>query len=237
VPFPHAPAHDVGLLAQSPLDRVELETHLLQIGKSPRRVLLHGPFHDRGQVRGDGRIERGEGWWAFRSQLMEDLHRILAGQRRSKAQQFIEHGSGREDVRSMIGAPLHLLRRDVAQRPHDQAGAREAPFGGGEAGDAEVEDLHLSGAQQENVAGLDIPVHDSHLVGVVEAVAHLGHDRDLVLEGHGGSIRDQPPQLLPVEQLHDDEEPPIVLAHVVDRDDVGVAEPRARLGLAEEAGA
>ena len=53
----------------------------------------------------------------------------------------------------------------------------------------------------------------------------------------GSPLGDEAPQLLALEQLHDDEQPPVVLAHVVDGDDVGVAEPGARLRLAEEAGA
>ena len=80
-------------------------------------------------------------------------------------------------------------------------------------------------------------MHDALLMGVVQAPAHLEHHGQLFLEGQGRTLRDESPQLFALQQLHDDEEAAIVLAHVVDGDDVGMVQLRARLGLAEEAGA
>ena len=89
--------------------------------------------------------------------------------------------------------------------------------------------------QHHDVAGFDVPVHDALLMGVVQPVAHLSHDREPVFERQA-VVADDLAQLPAVEQLHDDEEAPVVLAHLVDRHDVRMAQPGAGLGLAEEAG-
>jgi hypothetical protein len=74
------------------------------------------------------------------------------------------------------------------------------------------------------------------MLRVVEPVADLAHDGELLVEGEGRLPRDELPELLALQQLHHDEKTPLVFPHVVDGDDVGVLpEPGAGPGLAEEA--
>lgn len=80
-------------------------------------------------------------------------------------------------------------------------------------------------------------MHDALLVGVRQPVADLRHDRQLVLEGQIPPLPDEVPEILALQQLHDDEESPVILAEVMHGHDVGVAQPGARLRLTEEAGA
>jgi len=69
----------------------------------------------------------------------------------------------------------------------------------------------------------------------MEPLTDLDHQVELVFQGEGLPLGDHVLELLPVQELHDDEEPAVVFAQVVDRDDVGVAQRRAGLGLAVEA--
>ena len=66
--------------------------------------------------------------------------------------------------------------------------ARETALGIRHLSDAEVEDFHLTVAEEEDVAGLDVSVDDALLVGVVEAVTHLDHDGELVFEGQRARV-------------------------------------------------
>ena len=113
-------------------------------------------------------------------------------------------------------------------------GVREVLLRRSDPRDAEIEDLGHPVVQDEDVARLDVAMDDALLVGVREAVADLHHQRQLALEGHVPALGDDLLQLLAFQVLHDDEQAPLVLAQVVDRDDVGMAELRAGLGLAEE---
>ena len=93
----------------------------------------------------------------------------------------------------------------------------------------------LAASAQEDVAGLDVAVHDAGTVGVLEAGEHL---RDQVDPGPGRrrTARAQPLQQVAVgDQLGDEVEAPVQLAVVVDRDHVRGVHPRQRHRLALEA--
>ena len=55
--------------------------------------------------------------------------------------------------------------------------------GSGDLRDPEIQDLHLTRAQDEDVRGLDVAMHDALLVSVVKPFTHLPHDVELVLQG------------------------------------------------------
>ncbi|HEU4369019.1 MAG TPA: hypothetical protein VFV05_12430 [Methylomirabilota bacterium] len=232
-----ARAHLLRLVDEAALHVLELGAHLLEILETLVRLLAHRALDDGGQVRGNGRVHLGQGGGLLGPELLEELHGIVAGERRPQAEQLVGDRADREDVGPMVGPTAHLLGSNVAQRPHDETRARETALGRGDLGDAKVEDLHLPVAQQHDVAGLDVTVDDASLVRVVQPVADLHHDGQLVLEGQSFPLGDELPKLVAFQQLHDEEEPSLVLPHVVDGDDVGVTQPSARLGFAEESGA
>ena len=95
-------------------------------------------------------------------------------------------------------------------------------------------------------AGEDIAVHDAGeaairpavLVRVVERGRRRERDRDAVLERHPalvlGHVREEPAQILAVHVLHREEVLAVLLADVVDVDDVVVVQRRREPRLVEE---
>ncbi len=116
---------------------------------------------------------------------------------------------------------------------------RESCFGwrrgarqGGQLREAEVEHLRVAARSDEDVGRLDVTVDDSAAVSGVERVGDLDRDVDRSIDIERLLLYDMS-QRVALEQLHDDELPPGVLADVVHGADVRVVEGRggARLAL------
>jgi hypothetical protein len=83
----------------------------------------------------------------------------------------------------------------------------------------------------KDVGGLEVAVDEAVLVGVAEGVAELSGDLDGLFEGLGLALL----EARALDQLHDQVGHVLVLADVVHRDHVRVAEGGGGAGLAEEA--
>ena len=191
------------------------------------------------------------------------MHRLDGGVRDERTvprHGFVQDATEREDVRTVIdGFPLHLLGRHVPGRPDQgprpggvvqlRRRARHLGVGVplfGELRKPEIEHLREAVARHHDVPGLQIPMHDPGGVRLREPLGGLG---EITEEGPdiGLLVMDERREGLPVDQLHrhelhggririalpsfgaDD-----VLADLVDRHDVRVAERRRGLGLEDE---
>ena len=169
--------------------------------------------------------------------LVGDVDGGVAGERLAAGEHLEEHQPGRVDVAAGVGdAALDLLGREVGDGAQQHAlGARDGLAGHGP-GQAEVGDLDGAVVVDDDVLGLDVAVDQALGVGLGERAQHrlqhvergprrkqplLAHD---VAQGLAGHV------------LHRQEDAAVVLALVVDGDDVGVRERRARAGLAAEPG-
>lgn len=146
------------------------------------------------------------------------------------------------------GSPPHgTLGSEVVQGA-DQLAAAGQP--GGEAvarvlhgGDTEVGEHDPPGAQaptgcrfrvlQQDVAGLDVTVQHAHPVRGGERVQHLRSYPGRLVRAERPAAVQHVGERGAFDQLHDDDGAPLVLGHVVDGDDPGVAHPGggARLAL------
>jgi len=98
----------------------------------------------------------------------------------------------------------------------------------------EVRDLHAAAAVQEDVLGLDVPVNDATVVGVLQGVTKLGHDGQRLARGDAAA-REELAQVHAVHELHEDEKQPVVrAAEIVNGDDAGMVELGEGAGLAGE---
>jgi hypothetical protein len=207
--------------------------HLAGVGVAVGRVLGERPLHDRHDRRGHLLCPAPDRLGLVLEDLEQHAVRGVGLERAVLGEQLVEDGAQREDVRAGVRllAP-DLLGRHVVGRPHHRPGLRQLRLA--EAGEAEVQDLHAAAGLDVHVARLEVPVHDSPGVREGEPLAQLLHDRELLAEV-GGARADQVAQVPALEQLHRHVGEPVLLAEVVDGDDVRVVEPRRRLRLVPEA--
>jgi hypothetical protein len=158
-----------------------------------------------------------------------------------------EHGAEHEQV----GAPGHglrakLLGRHVASGPDDAPRAALFPVGArlgdglavrlfDELREPEVEDLRPAILVDKDVLRLQIAVDDAQIVGRLKPARDLGADVQRLRERHGACAK-QLSQRRSAEQLGDQERLPVLLAHVVDGDDVRMRESAHRERLLAKAG-
>ena len=127
-----------------------------------------------------------------------------------------------------------LLRAEVVDRAEGRPGQRHLGLGD-RPRDPEVDDLDPPVRPDQDVAGLHVAVDEASGVGGGEGPRDAGPDpRDLARRQRAAPPQDRR-EVLAVDQLHDDVRAARVLAVVVDRDDVGVAERGRRLRLLPEA--
>ena len=163
------------------------------------------------------------------------------GKRRSAHEQVIERAAERVDVGTAVGlvAVAGLFRRKIVGRPEDLlivfAGERGRLIIVAER-QPEVENLHRAAPVEDQVCRLDIPVHDSFLVGMMEALRRLA---DKV----SGIPHVEPPLLLhlrmqvdAVDIFHHDEVDRAGVIEVERTGDVLMAQPKSGLRLALEPG-
>jgi hypothetical protein len=154
---------------------------------------------------------------------------------RDGARQHLEEqdAEGVEVGRRRRGLTTGLLGSDVRGGPHHRSGVGERRLPQG-AGDAEVGDLDRAVRSDDDVARLDVPVHDPGTVGRREGGAHLLGDAHGVARGEPAVLPDQVREVRALRILHDDEVGRAVDAVVVDLRDVRVGEPGGGQGLTPE---
>ena len=157
--------------------------------------------------------------------------------------QLVERRPQGVDVGPRVTAAGEPLRRHVAQGPQQVAGVGQRLGVGRVMRQAEVGDPDDAPLVQQDVRRLDVAVDDPLAVRVGEGLSGLEADPRHLAEVDRGACaglvrRPAVPQRLvepaPADVLHDVEVPPVVLAHPVDRDDIGVVQPAGGLGLAAE---
>ena len=221
-------------------DRAELLEH-----RGGRGGPLARPLRERAP---DQAIERRHGRVAGeRGRLLvqrrrQHLDRVRAEEGGPPRQRLVEDRADREEIRALVGLlPEHLLRRHVAGRADQEAGARQlrTRLDGlrhvrrQPAREPEVEELD-SVRGEEGVRRLQVPVQVAGLVQCLERGEHALRERQHLRERERPAL-EAARQRLALEQLHRDEEVARVLADVVDLADVRVLDARGGARLAPEA--
>ena len=186
-----------------------------------RQVGAQGPQrrHGRGHLRPHHREAR------------VALERRLPGE-------HLERGAGQGvEVGAAVERPaLDLLRRHVVERAQELAGQRQRSRRDPLLAEPEVGQVQVVrlGAADQHVAGLHVAVHQAAGVRLVERGRGLGDEAN----GPGGRQPvlglEQRAHVLPVDVAHGDEQGPVRLARVEDRDDVRVIDGRRGPHLPEK---
>lgn len=152
-----------------------------------------------------------------------------------------EHAIGHNGQTVEIAAPVHtfplcLLRRHIFRRAHHRAGVGQAGNAGG-AGDAEIGQQGVAGVAHQDVAGLDVTVHDPAAVRVIQRRRHLADhaEREIERQRPAHALHDLS-QRLPLHIFDGDVVDAIDLAGIVQGHDVGMIEPGRGAGLVQKTG-
>ena len=169
------------------------------------------------------------------------LERVVAGERRTAGEAAVRHRAERVDV----GGPGDRTAGGLLGS-HVEGGARHRVRAGdagdvGRPGHPEVDQHHGAVLLHQQVARLDVPVHDAAGVRRVQGLRHLRHDRHGLgdLELPGGL--DPPGQGLALDELHDQvvgvaAVGQVVRAGVEDLHDAGTAQRGHDPGFGAEPG-
>ena len=203
------------------------------------RVLPQATLHDAHERGGEVRTELGEGAGIAVDRAGGGLDRGGSGKCRRAGGHLVQDRAERELVRARIRRfSRQDLRRDVAERALDRRGpllglGSGCVRGAMEPGEAEVDDLRDRRAADEHVLRLQIAVDDPCVVGRHEALGDLRREIEEQLRRQG--YVEQLAHALALDQLHHDVGERRLLADVVHRRDVRVAQRRRRASLLLEA--
>ena len=153
-------------------------------------------------------------------------------------QQLVEHDANGENVAAGIDdLALHLLGRHVVRRSHHRAGQGQpgARHVAGDAREPEVENLEGPFGRDHQIAGLDVAVDDPVLVRVTQPGTELEQQLQAAVDAERRPSTDHLGHGFPIEEFHRDKGLAVVLADVVNGDDVIVFEGGRRPRFAREA--
>ncbi len=167
-----------GVFATEALSQeAELLDEVVGVPETIVGVLLQTPEHEGLERRVDAREPFPQWDGLVRDVLHQEVGGILVVERQRAGHHLVEHDAQGVEV----GAPvdvgrLDVLRSDVSRRPEDLLAPRERGRVH-DLGDPEVQYLDrvvtdLAG-HQEDVLGLEVAVHDPHLVGAAEGGSDL----------------------------------------------------------------
>ena len=172
--------------------------------------------------------------------LGDDLLRVVALERRRTGEHLEQHDPDPVDV----GPRVHILAAERLLGTHVERRADDVPALG-RAGrpveplhDAEVHEQRAAGrGLDEDVVGLDVPMHEPVLVGVLQSLEDRLRDRERAVDRQRTFRTEQRRQRAPLAEGHDVKDEPRGLTDEMDRQRVGMAEagdrPRLLLEAAE----
>ena len=202
-------------------------------GVTVRRVLGQRALDESGVLRRDVLRRRG------RVEVRPHGRGIaVAHERRVAGERVNEHAAERVHVGTGVDAlAADLLRRGVAERADPRAAAAEPAVGAERQllGETEVGQVGVVLLAEQDVRRFDVAMDEAMAVGGVERPAELRHDAGRPLGSEAPLGADERAQVGPVDVAHDDEQHAVVLARVVDGEDVGVLDRGGGLGLGHEA--
>ncbi len=145
--------------------------HRLGRGISPPRVLLDRLQDDRLEVARDAAVQRSGPRRLLVLDHLDQLQPVGCDERGPERHQLVQGQPQRVEIGAGVALAAEPLRRQVADRPQDVAGGRQAVVLG--LGQAEVGDPDHAGVVQQQVRRLDVAVDDPPGVGVGQALRRL----------------------------------------------------------------
>ena len=231
--------------------RFDLDPGIADVAKPEGRILLQATGQQTLDAGRSANRER-PGVRLGVEHCAHGLRRGIAREGPSARETLIHYAAEREDIGALILAlAADLLRAHVAGRARHGAhvlAVRERLLDGrspgvsadpqpAAAGQAEVEQLHAAFRSEHDVAGLEVPMHDTLGMSGSQRRRDLAADLQRVLHRDGAG-REARRERLAFHALQDQEPRPIVsVLQAMDGGDVGMVERSRQLRLAQKAGA
>jgi len=203
---------------------------------APIGVLVESAHHDVLELQRHVGVEPARRNDLGRDVLVRHRYRALPPEGGTPHQHLVEHHSEAVDVRPLVGrVATGLFGTEVGGGTDDRSHLGEAFGGVAGPGHAEVGHLDAAVRRQEDVPGLDVAVDDTAAVGGVERLGDLSCYLGCSTRQELALGLDDVAQGPPPDQLHHHEVGAVLLAPVVDRHYVGMAQVGDRPGLLAEA--
>ena len=216
----------------SPPPALQVLRKLLGRGIAALGVLLQALQADRLEVAVDRRVDGARGLGLTRLHFFDSFQHGIGLEWRAPGQEGVEDGTQTVDVRRCghgAAAAAGLLGGHVGRRAEDRSRLGQLDVAPDPLRQAEVGHIGLALGVEQDVRGLQVPVQHSALVGVMHRASH-GADQS----GRAPACVTNAYFPLPtshqlgktraIDQLHRQITVPIVLADVIDGDDVGMVE-------------
>ena len=231
-------------------DPLELELHVVRGLEAVLGILRETRRDQAVERRRRHRHDRRRGRRAVLQDRADQARLALAVERLLPRRHLVEDRAEREDVAPRVGlAALELLGRHVLERPEDRPllrevlrrghrrqGRRAGAVRGRREDLRETEIQQLRAALREHdVPRLEVPVHDTLPVRLVERVGDLHPDRQELVQSHR-PLREAGHERLALDELHDEDmPPPLCFFEGMDGGDPRMVQARQRARLALEA--
>ncbi len=187
------------------------------------RVLFRAPQNDVFQPLGDLPVFVDIGQF-FGYLFKRDRDRCLAAERHPSGEQFEEDDAEGINVRALVRIPaLCLFRRNILHGAHDLVRFSHPCFAEC-LGNAEIGDPHPFLLIQQDVLGLDVPVDDAPVMGMLNASQYLDGKTHRFLYGNRMVLINILLQSRTVHHFGDEQLILIRLVHIEDIDDVRMGE-------------
>ena len=226
----------------------ERVAHLNGVAEAGRRILGERTREERVEHERGLRQKRAYGRWCRLDLVLADEElAAIGGEGGAAGEHLVQDDRGGVQVApSVDGTGKHLLGRHVRAGPEPELGGGVGRGRVGEAGDAEVSELHQTVAADEDVRGLHVAVHDPERVYPGECPEQLLEVVPRAEQRHPGQsgwtcelrprdvARDDRVEGLAVDVLHGEDQAALVLEEVLVRHDVRVRQSAHGSGLAQE---
>ena len=166
---------------------------------------------------------------------MHERQRAFATERRRAGEQLVRQHGERVEIALRRGRLAECqLGRHVDRRTHHHSCGGEPGRGLRRLGDAEIRQHRPVTEANQDVRGLYVAMKYSRAVGEVERVGELANPRHDLRQRDRSAVHALP-QGAAIQERHDQVRRAVVLAGVVNRQDVGMLETRHEPGFAQEA--
>ena len=214
---------------------------VVRLLKAMLGVLFEQPHDDGRQIGGHIGATLHNGHRRFGQMLHEQRRRGPPHKRRLAAEHLVRHDAERIEIAAGIEIAItrRLLGAHVCRRPDRHAGGRQARLfstvGRGACNTEVGHERAPVDPVEQNVVGLDVPVHDPARMRVGQGIRHFQQPAAHVVHRQRPTLLHQRGEVVAIDARHHEEHEVPDFVDRIDGDDVRMAQLRGGLRFAQKA--